>query len=307
MAPSSAVNVPTSSITYDLPHVGTVTMRSYSADEPIAAAKDLLITGGGYPAPTHATEAASRTSGYLQMAFARLRIGADFGRRAPAGGGLGYAFRAELEAQTRRPLLDDIHGAMVFPCEPTPRFFRAMAGSLTVTQSDDALRAELARAAARDRAPSEAVNVAYDLFSASFTVAPSADARFLMLMMALETLIDPQDRPAVVLAHVDALINATEDVTFAIENGGAERQSLLGSLRWLKKESISRAGKKLAARLGEREYTGEAPTKFFESCYDLRSKLVHGHVPRPPREMVGLRAANLEIFVSDLIGLVDET
>ncbi len=79
------------------------------------------------------------------MAFARLRIGADFGLRAPAGGGLGTAFRAQLEEQTGRPPLDDVHGAVVFPCEPTPRFFRPMAGSLTLTQSDDALRAELAR------------------------------------------------------------------------------------------------------------------------------------------------------------------
>lgn len=34
--------------------------------------------------------------------------------------------------------------------------------------------------------------------------------------------------------------------------------------------------------------------------------LLHGNVPRPPRELVGICAANLEVFVSDLIGLVDD-
>lgn len=288
---------------FELANVGPITMRSYSVDEPIADAKDLLLMGSGYPSSDLAADAARRTVGYFQMAFARLRIGADFGRRAPAGGGLGGEFRAQLEEETGRPLLDDVHGAMIFPCEPSPRFFRAFGGSITLTQSEAALRAELEQAAVRDTIPSEAEDIAYDLFSASFAVAPNADARFLMLMMALETLIEVQERPAAVTEHVDALIKATEETTFPTEQGDAERRSLLGSLRLLRRESISRAGKRLARGLGDRQYMGERPEVFFVRSYEIRSRLVHGYVPRPARQDVDIRAASLEVFVSDLLGL----
>ena len=303
IAPSSAISISAASAMFELANVGPITMRSYSVGEPIAEANDLLLTGSGYPSRDVAAHAAQRTMGYFQTAFARLRIGADFGVRAPAGAGLGTEFRAQLEEETGRPLLDDVHGAMIFPCEPPPRFFRAFGASITLTQSEAALRAELGWAVAGDSIPSEAEDIAYELFSASFAVAPNADARFLMLMMAIETLIEVQERPATVVEHVDGLIKATEETTFVTEEADGERRSLLGSLRLLRRESISRAGKRLAQRLGDREYMGERPEVFFAKCYEIRSRLVHGHVPRPARQDVDARAASLEVFVSDLLGL----
>src|SRR5215207_4341102 len=52
-------------------------------------------------------------------------------------------------------------------------------------------------------------HLAFDLYSASF-FQPSADARFLMLMMALETLLDPQPRPQSVQDHVTQLLDWTK-------------------------------------------------------------------------------------------------
>lgn len=170
------MNIHTDAAEFDLRDVGRITLKSYTVGEQIAEAKDLLLLGSGYPSEILASDAASRTTAYFQTAFARLRIAADFGLRAPAGGGLGAVLRAQLEQETGRPLMDDVHGAVVFPCEPRPRFFRASAGSITLTQSEHALSAELERMAGRERLPSKAEDVAYDLFSASFSVAPNADA-----------------------------------------------------------------------------------------------------------------------------------
>ena len=82
-----------------------------------------------------------------------------------------------------------------------------------------------------------------------------------------------------------------------------EKDSVLGSLRWLKKESISQAGKRLvAARLGaEARYQDLSPPEFFAKCYTLRSNLVHGNKPFPSFEEVGALSAPLEVFVSDLL------
>jgi hypothetical protein len=72
-------------------------------------------------------------------------------------------------------------------------------------------------------------------------------------------------------------------------------------LSWLMDESTSQAGRRLAARLDGRIYMDQTPEKFFTSCYELRSKLVHGHHPRPDVADVNARCAPLEIFVSDLL------
>jgi hypothetical protein len=78
---------------------------------------------------------------------------------------------------------------------------------------------------------------------------------------------------------------------------------MVGTLEWLKEESIGQAGRRLAAQLGERRYMdgNETPVQFFTRCYTLSSNLVHGHVPRPAESDVGSRAASLEVFVGHLI------
>lgn len=75
----------------------------------------------------------------------------------------------------------------------------------------------------------------------------------------------------------------------------------MGSLNWLYKESISQAGRKLADRLTGHNYMDMDAKKFFTYCYGLRSKLVHGSVPRPTREEVDLASVDLESFVGDLL------
>jgi hypothetical protein len=139
-------------------------------------------------------------------------------------------------------------------------------------------------------------SLAFDLYSAS-TFQPSADARFVMLVMAVETLLDPKPRPESSLAHVEHLIGLTE----AADLPDSERASLLSSLKWLRFQSIGQAGKTLAATLGERTYLDMTPPKFFAHCYDLRSRLVHGAALRPERREVDVAAAHLELFVSHVL------
>ena len=183
----------------------------------------------------------------------------------------------------------------MFVSEPSPKF--AKTGVTAVVGKPGDRVVEMVQAAARlNIAMTERERLAYDLYSASFSES-SADARFVTLMMAAETLIEPQPRSEAVAAHVRELVSATQTSSLRRE----EVESVVGSLRWLYNESVGQAGRRLAQSLGDRRYADEEPQRFFTRCYDLRSKLVHGQYPRPERGDVDQRAATLEVFVSDLL------
>lgn len=137
---------------------------------------------------------------------------------------------------------------------------------------------------------------AFELYSASFFV-DNADARFTLLMMAIETLIDQKQRSEAAMDHVRGLIERTRDSSLP----EAEVQSMIGALEWLFLESIGQAGRRLVQSLTSKKYNGKPAVSFFTDCYEIRSALVHGGTPRPSRQEVDSRAATLEILVGDLL------
>lgn len=275
----------------------TVILRSGDLPKPLGDTETWLVLGSGFEDAAAAVDAAGYWSGILELVFARLRIGADFGRRAAQGGftaaGLDWV---ASQARTDRPFLNDTHGTIVYPCEPRPMFARMGPGQGRVLQSPETLQAATRSAVRLGVRPSDVESLAFDLFGASFFEL-NQDARFLMLMMSLETMIKPQSRPQEVRRHVDSLIAST------LESGLSTNQiqSIKGSLEWLYDESIGQAGRRLAGTLEPRRYGESSPTAFFTTCYQLRSQLVHGTHPRPARDEVGRLAANLEVFVADLL------
>ncbi len=84
-----------------------------------------------------------------------------------------------------------------------------------------------------------------------------------------------------------------------------EKESLIGGLRSLRTESVGSAGRRLASKVSK-SYMGLSSSKFFMQCYEVRSKLVHGVVPRIKIEDIGDLIGELEQFVSDLICLPNE-
>lgn len=204
---------------------------------------------------------------------------------------------AMLEAQTGRRVLNDVHGTSVFESEPQPMFARTGVTGIKGVPVERLMDA-VAVAVERGAVMSDRDQLAYDLYAASFSEA-SADARFALLMMALETLIDLQPRTDAVRAHVDQLVADTR----ASGLPSREVDSIVGSLNWLRNESISQAGRRLASRVGDREYMDEAPEKFFTTCYTLRGRLFHGRAPHPPWEEVNIRAGSLELLVRDLLSI----
>jgi hypothetical protein len=274
-----------------------VIMRSCVEGVAVGDADRLCVRGQGYETREKAEDEAAKWATRLRLAFSLIRMGADFGLRAPQGSLTEHGLKMVEESSGRSRALNDVHGIMVFECEPVPIFVsigaKAKVGK-PVARFLDLLEA----AAEADVTMGDRDELAFDLYSASF-FERSADARFLMLMMALETLIQQEPRSAAATAHVSRLVAITTDADDIPQN---EREALIGSLRALQQESVGQAGRRLAESLGEREYMEESPTTFFTRCYELRSSLVHGHYPRPEPGEVGGRAAALEWFVGDLLG-----
>jgi hypothetical protein len=299
-------NVPErSGVTWDRPelvvspdgHRPEVRLMSTGPEIPLSATKRFVVRSDGYPTEQGAWAEATKYRDALIRAFARLRIAVDFGDRA-AKSQVYEAGLQMMEQASGHCVLNDVHGIMVFPTESKPGFVSMGGLGLRTPASGDRLVNTVTDVLETECEVSDRERLAYDLFSSSFS-ASTADARFLDLMMAVETLLDPKPRSDLVLEHVERLIASTRE---AAELPRSERNSICGALAWLRVQSIGQAGRELASSLGGKRYRKMTPPEFFSACYDVRSKLVHGAYPRPSREEVGSLAANLELFVSDLLG-----
>lgn len=265
-------------------------------------ARRLVIRGRPYESGEQATQAGLQWRRLLEIGFASMRVGVRFGDRAAGAFWTADGLKMIADANGGRPALNDVHGLSVFDDTLAPLFVASGDMSLIKGTHGPAIQRAVREAAARGLGTTPEQQIAYDLYSASFSTRGDADARFVLLAMALETLMHQDERPPASVAVVDHLVTTVEESDLP----SSERQSLASSLKWLRRESISASGRKLAATLGERTYMDRSPKQFFTECYELRSRLVHGYAPRPGRFEVDSYAATLEDFVGDLIaaGLV---
>ncbi len=298
MPETSGFSVEESKLVVDVnPWIGPLVLEVWPrGNGPISQAEWLVLTGTA-PSEEDAWERGAALARSAQRAFARLRIAADFGDRA-AKGGLGVDGKHLIKGATGRPALDDVHGLMVFPEDPKPWLLSV--GSITAKMSaqEDRLRVALEAALEEHEVLGEDERIAYDLYAASFFDS-SADSRLITLVTAVETMVTPIARTAKATEHVEGLIVATRESRALAED---DRASLISGLRELRNKSITASGVDfLNARLGERKYGDESPGQLWKTAYRLRSKLVHGSVPRPTRDEVGRCAARLEVMVSNLL------
>lgn len=262
----------------------------------IRDSQQLSLVGTGYATVDDAEVAGSQYQNALMVALAASGVGVDFGHRAPKG----FVTQDTLElarqnAGTR--VLNDVHGLSVYGTNPPP-VFASISANGARGANRDAFFQKFEKVIEAPPNLSEQELLAFTLFNASF-FRQTADSRFILLMMAVEALIEPKVRPKKSVALVKQLIEQVR--SSGLDDG--ERNSIMSSLGWLKKESIGSSGRRLASvRLGsEKKYKDLSPSDFFTKCYNMRSALVHGNRPYPEFSDVGTSAATLEVFVSDLL------
>lgn len=274
----------------------SVVLSARMPDITIQKSPELVLRGDGWQSEQEASNEAERYKQALMLSLARVRVGGDFGARAPKGGFTKYGLKM-LEHEKGQRVLNDMHGIMVFETEPPP-LFASIEASGIVGIPKERFEAVLLYAVEHPWVLNERKLLSLELFHASF-FQKMADARFLLLMMAIEALLVPSERSSAAVLHVETLISKTrKSSTISSE----EKTSILGSLKWLRCESINQTGRKLVnERLGSRTYLNKSASDFFSYCYDLRSGLVHGRLPYPSWQEVSGVVAALEVFVSDVL------
>jgi Apea-like HEPN len=264
---------------------------------PISDVHELILCSSGWPLEADAWRQGRKVQVALLLALARMGIGCHLGDRGGPGSAIfesGLEFFAD--ASGRRTLRRRL-GLTVFETEPWPVFLDLGAESYFAPSIDKfAEYFNAALGSQRELSDREALSL--DLFHSAF-FERSTDAKFLLFVMSIEALLDPQERSEAAQSHVEQLIQLTEGSSTL---KCTEKASIRGSLQWLFDESISRTGRHLATqRLGRRKYMGMSAAKFFNHCYSLRSRLVHGHTVRPTHAEIRAAEEVLRTFVADLL------
>ena len=239
----------------------TLSLRASSPGKSIRDAEQWSLIGEGYKSEHEASAAGVRFQDALLITLAKMRVGVDFGGRTPKGGITAYG-QELLSNQTGQRVLNNVHGLMVYTSVPKPLFFEMKASGVigrTIQSFDKRyFSTPQPRLSDRDR-------LALTLFHASF-FQPTADTKFLVLVMAIEALIKHNPKSSVAIRYVD--------IFKEIINGSSlpddEKNSLVGSLKWLRDESINQAGKRLVKeRLGDKNFQNKPAPKFFSHVYAL--------------------------------------
>jgi hypothetical protein len=262
----------------------------------IKSAKQIVVKGGPFATEEQALTAGEGCRKALMLSLTRMRIGASFGLDEPRSVLTGYG-RQYFEQRLGGRVLQDIAQVMVFD-DSIPTKFASLNMRLLIGKPSDRLTKVFCSALELAPEFSEREQLALELYGAAF-FEPSARARFLTFMITVETLLEPKERSATAIEMVDSFI---KQVRASSALNKSERDSLAGTLKWLKRESINRTGRDFAIELlAGRKYLDMSPDTFFKLCYDVRSEIVHTGAVRTQGVDIGRLVPELEGFVADLL------
>jgi len=257
----------------------------------------LKSTGKGFSTKDEAVHAGRRAKNAIAWSSAQMRVGVDLGDDKPRGGASEYLKKRAMEERGIR-LLNDPHGLVVYEEDTQhPTRFTSMSGEPQVGKPISAFEDYFLEAVHMDLRLTDKETLAFELYGLShFESAPRA--RFVTLISAVETISETKPRSAEALEHVERLIEFTRGSGLP----PSEINSILGHLSWLKRESISKAGRDFVDKLlGSNEYNGKVAKDFFQHCYNIRSELVHSGKPPDDTVNLGLLVIRLDQLVADLL------
>jgi hypothetical protein len=277
-------------------------LESHEPCKTIEESGSLVLHGAGWESRDEAVRHGQFYADILARVYVRLKLGADFGERG-AGGRVTDEGLASISQKTGRPTLRDVHGLMVYDQSRNPSFVSIQAQYCIQAKycraiPMDSFLSVYNAALQRPREISDRERIAILMFNASF-FQESPNARLIILMMGLEALIERLPLPESVQNIIQGLMNKVDGETGFSEEEKGVLKSKLGEL---KKESIRQAGRRIIReRLNHKNYGNKCSEDFFDECYELRSRLVHGDRPLPERDEVANAASGLEKMLSDLL------
>lgn len=292
------LGIDTSDESYDWSEGSTLKLSSAKKGESINEARWLLLRSEGWETKHAAKSAAERLEDALRMALARFGMGADFGKRSPRSGATRAGLRLLTAWQGGRPVLNDNPGQMVFPSHPKPLFLNVSEVKVVRTTQNEQWEKAFSYALKTSHVLSEKERMAFDLLTVAKSVSRWQDAKFVLLFAALETLFEQLPRSDQTIMYVNYLVDLTRVANLPTD----EKNSLIGSLNWLRSHSIRQTGRFLMRdKLGQRSYEEKPAEQVFLDSYEIRNRLLHGQPPYPSKDELGKYTGPLELIVGHLI------
>jgi hypothetical protein len=272
-----------------------IKLHSTVLGKPIKDCTAAVVLGGQYGSEDQAREAAERSKRALLYWAIEQRVGIDFGdgkQRSVATN----VYLAMLEKEHGHPFRNDIHGIDVYEHIENLWFVRVNANA-EVGKHPPTLIGTFQSEYMKSRRLTEKQMVASEIYASSFfDVSPRS--RFITLVTAVEALLILQERSDEVQSLVGELEAAVRQSTL----DGPTKESINGSLQWVKYQSIGQAGRELARQLVPNElFDGQLSADFFTRCYGLRSQILHrGTIEKESVDIYQL-ANIMETFVAKLL------
>ncbi|MBA3425952.1 MAG: hypothetical protein H0U04_15735 [Rubrobacter sp.] len=259
----------------------------------------LLIKDGGegFSTEDEAAQAGRHVKNAVMWWGAKERVGIDVGNDATDAIVTQTCIDRYREEQGIR-LLNELHGLQVYEEDPKlPTKFVWSSVEAKLRKGVEVFEQSFHEAFDLGLEFTERETLAFELYGLSHFESAER-ARFLTLINAIESISESEARSSEAVRHVEKLIELTRDSGLS----KSEIDSLIGSLGWLRQESISKSGRDLVDRvLDGKKYGGKVAKDFFQHCYGIRSDIVHRG--KPSDEKINLRTLvdQLDQLVADLL------
>ena len=280
---------------FELPNGEILKLICVDEDE-ISKGKEFILSSGGFQSEEEARLRGAKIKTALLVSGAVLRIGIDAGKDI-ASARMSTHVKERIFEEHGVKIIDNVHGLSVYSeKDPVQTFSMSAVGLVSPASAVDFL-ASISALTDLPRELTRKELLCLELYGASH-YEKSDRARFLTLVLAIEALLVPAERHERVRELVDSFLEQTK----RSDLDSNEKSSITGSLRWLYTDSISNSLRELARKhLGEKEYNGVPAPKFISQCYDARSKLVHNGEVNEEKFKLGALAAQLNVFIADLL------
>jgi hypothetical protein len=254
----------------ELPTVGVCELKIVG-DRAGDVGQDLALKSGPFDSEAAARVAGEKAIVALLLTSLRSGYAVSIQPRAPTGvvTNAGKKFFAErLGLDT---VYDDSYGLTVFEEVGRTRFVSAGGMRGVVGQPASVFIAAWSAAFLTAAPCNERVLLSYDLFASS-RFENSSRARFLLLVMAIEALVEQSPRSDAERGVIDRLVAAIEAADLPPDRS-APLKSGVGRLKY---ESVGHACRTFLRRsIAARILTDSDADGHFTQCYQLRGRMVH--------------------------------
>jgi hypothetical protein len=295
MSPSDRIHCDQDSLEIRIPSCDyELKLNTIPPEAKIEDAEWLILIGGTFDSQSCAEKEGKRIENQLRIFSLRKRVGLDLGGRPPESiiTEAGLMYFSEVR---KKRVLNDVHGLMIFDSSEPTQFAKSSVNLVRKIPSEQFIEV-ITEETSEAIHISEKLILSLELYSSSHFEL-SVITRFLLLIMAIEVLIEPPERSTEERELLLSFLSKIEHSSLS----KSSKSSLAGGMKFLFSESISRTGKQLAKQfLNKNLYAGKTAPSFFTHCYNLRSKIVHTgrivHYTPKVRSIIN----ELDKFIADL-------